>query len=121
MFTKDHRFVRVVELCVYLLVEIHAVSSDFHRINSSGFLLPMENATVEELIGFSSQVEAVARKFMRNASKLAPISSLPLSSRVYIRKDSKVNVFNWEFEGIHEHIDIGLVDSLLLSSVDSNE
>jgi hypothetical protein len=54
MFTKDHRFVRVVELCVYLLVEIHAVSSDFHRINSSGFLLPMENATVEELIGFSS-------------------------------------------------------------------
>lgn len=98
MFAEDHRFVRVVELGVNLLIEIHTVSSDFHRIDSSCSLLPVENAAIEQFISFSSEIDTVASEFVRNACKLAPISGLPLSSCIDIWENSEINVFDWEFE-----------------------
>ena len=54
VFSKYHRFVSIVELGINLLVKTHAVSSDFHRVNRSCSLLPVEDTSVEKLISFSS-------------------------------------------------------------------
>ena len=121
MFSKDHRNIRGVELLSESLVEGHAVSSDFHRINSGDSLLPVVNSVIKEFVGLGGEVDAVLGELVADLGELAPVGGLMLSGDVLVRDDTNVDLFNWILELVHQHIGIGLVDGLLLVLVHANE
>ena len=76
MFAEVHWEVRAEESGIDLLEEVHTVSSNFKRVNSSCFVLPVEDVVVEELIGFSCDVDAVASELVSDLGELMPVSGL---------------------------------------------
>ncbi len=66
-------------------------------------------------------MNAILGEFMCEQSKLVPISSLPGSIGVLIRKNTEINIFAREFELIHKSAWILLINSKLLVSMNSNE
>ena len=114
MVPEDHSLILRVELRVELLVERHAVSSDFHCINSSLAIKPVMDSVVVELVCLSSKIYSIFGESVVYFGKLAPISSLPCTGNVFVWNNTNVDLLNWVFELVHKHISVCLVDGLLL-------
>jgi len=108
-------------LLVELLVEGHAVSSDFEGIDGGLSVEPVADGVVVEFVGLSSKIDAVLSESVVDLGELAPVSGLPSAGQVLIRDDSDVDLLDGVFELVHEHISISLVDGLLLISVDTDQ
>jgi len=97
------------------------VSSDFQGIDGGLSVEPVANGVVVEFVSFSGKIDSILSESVINFGKLAPVSGLPLSSEIFIRNNSDVNLFNGVFELVHQHVGISLIDGLLLISVDADK
>jgi len=113
--------VRRVELLVEFLEECSTVSGDFELIDGWDLLAPVVNSVVVEFVGLGCEVNAILGEFVVDLRECAPVGSLPCASQVLIGNNTNVDLFNWELELIHEHVNVGLVDGLLLVLVDADQ
>jgi hypothetical protein len=97
------------------------VGSDFELIDRGDFLAPVVNSVVVELVGLGGEVDSILGEFVVDLGECAPVGSLPCASQVLIGNNTNVDLFNWELELIHEHVNVGLVDGLLLVLVDADQ
>lgn len=121
MLTKGLGNVRAVELTIELLVKVDTMSNNFKSINSSSAISPVESVVIKELAGCGVKIDTILSVMVSKLSTLVPVSSLPGTSGVLIRKETKVDVFTGELELVHQVAGIALVNSELLVSVNSNK
>lgn len=97
------------------------MSSDLEGVNGGLSVEPVANGVVVEFIGLSSEIDAILGESVIDLGELAPISGLPCAGEILIGDDTDIDLFDGVFELIHEHVCIGLVDGLLLVSVDTDK
>jgi hypothetical protein len=79
------------------------------------------NSVVIELVGLGCEVDSILGEFVVDLGECAPVGSLPCASQVLIGYNTNVDLFNREFELVHEHVYVGLVDGLLLVLVNADQ
>lgn len=121
MFTEGHWKILTIELGIEFLIEINTMSSDFKSINSSCFINIMESIIIKEFTRGWIKMNTVLSILMSKETKSMPISCLPNTRVILIRKNTKINIFSREFKLIHKDTWIALVNSDLLISVYSNK
>lgn len=121
MFSENEWFILIKEFRFNLLIKIHTMSSNWNWINSFISTHPMLNSTIMKNISISSQENTLFSIIMNNLCELTPICCLMRSRKIFIRHNSKINIFNWEFELIHKHFSSCSVNSRLLIFMNSNE
>ena len=120
MFTEGHWEILTVELGIEFLIEVNTVSGNFKSIDSSCFINIMESVIIKEFTGSWVKMNSILSIFMSKETESVPVSCLPNTWWILIRKETKIDIFSWEFKLIHKNTWVSLINCDLLVSMYSN-